>query len=51
LIRRLLAVVEARAATGQTGAVWQRRILAALDPSQVASKRWRRCWTGTWSTS
>jgi hypothetical protein len=28
----LLAVVEARAATGQTGAVWQRRALAALEP-------------------
>ena len=28
----LLAVVEARAATGQTGAVWQRRTLAALEP-------------------
>ena len=29
---RLLAVIEARAATGQTGAVWQRRTLAALEP-------------------
>jgi hypothetical protein len=28
----LLAVVEARAAAGQTGAVWQRRTLAALEP-------------------
>jgi hypothetical protein len=28
----LLAVVEARAATEQTGAVWQRRALAALEP-------------------
>jgi hypothetical protein len=29
---RRLAVIEARAATGQTGAVWQRRALAALEP-------------------
>jgi hypothetical protein len=29
---RLLAVIEARAACGQTGAVWQRRALAALEP-------------------
>jgi hypothetical protein len=29
---RLLAVVQARAATGRTGAVWQRRALAALEP-------------------
>jgi hypothetical protein len=29
---RLLAVIKARAATGQTGAVWQRRTLAALEP-------------------
>lgn len=28
----LLSVVEARAACGQTGAVWQRRALAALEP-------------------
>ena len=28
----LLAVIEARAACGQTGAVWQRRTLAALEP-------------------
>jgi hypothetical protein len=28
----LLAVIGARAATGQTGAVWQRRALAALEP-------------------
>ena len=28
----LLAVIGARAATGQTGAVWQRRTLAALEP-------------------
>ena len=25
-------MIEARAATGQTGAVWQRRTLAALEP-------------------
>src|SRR6266540_1010625 len=29
---RLLGVVAARVATGQTGAVWQRRTLAALEP-------------------
>jgi hypothetical protein len=29
---RLLAVIGARAATGQTGAVWQRRTLATLEP-------------------
>jgi hypothetical protein len=28
----LLAVVQARAASGQTGAAWQRRALAALEP-------------------
>jgi hypothetical protein len=28
----LLSVIEARAATGQTGAVWQRMTLAALEP-------------------
>src|SRR4029450_12903932 len=28
----LLAVVEARAASGQTGAAWQRLALAALEP-------------------
>ena len=31
-VDRLLAVVQARAAAGQTGAVWQRRALAALEP-------------------
>ena len=31
-VDELLAVVEARAAGGQTGAVWQRRTLAALAP-------------------
>ncbi|HET6814205.1 MAG TPA: glutamate-cysteine ligase family protein [Actinomycetota bacterium] len=31
-VDELLAVVEARAAGGQTGAVWQRRTLAALTP-------------------
>jgi len=31
-VDELLAVIEARAATGQTGAVWQRRTLAALEP-------------------
>jgi gamma-glutamyl:cysteine ligase YbdK (ATP-grasp superfamily) len=31
-VDRLLAVIQARAATGQTGAVWQRRTLAALEP-------------------
>jgi Glutamate-cysteine ligase family 2(GCS2) len=31
-VDRLLAVIEARAACGQTGAVWQRRALAALEP-------------------
>jgi len=31
-VDRLLAVIEARAACGQTGAVWQRRTLAALEP-------------------
>jgi gamma-glutamyl:cysteine ligase YbdK (ATP-grasp superfamily) len=30
---RLLAVIDARARTGQTGATWQRRTLAALEPS------------------
>jgi hypothetical protein len=30
---RLLAVIDARARTGQTGASWQRRTLAALEPS------------------
>src|SRR6266496_679779 len=29
---RLLGVIAARVATGQTGAVWQRRTLAALEP-------------------
>jgi hypothetical protein len=29
---RLLGVIAARVATGQTGAVWQRRALAALEP-------------------
>jgi hypothetical protein len=29
---RLLGVIAARVATGQTGAVWQRRMLAALEP-------------------
>ena len=28
----LLSVIAARATTGQTGAVWQRRMLAALEP-------------------
>ena len=32
LLLRVSALVEARAATGQTGAVWQRRTLAALEP-------------------
>jgi hypothetical protein len=31
-VDRLLTVIGARAATGQTGAVWQRRALAALEP-------------------
>jgi hypothetical protein len=31
-VDRLLAVIDARAASGQTGAVWQRRALAALEP-------------------
>ena len=31
-VDQLLAVVEARVAAGQTGAVWQRRALAALEP-------------------
>jgi len=31
-VDELLAVIEARAAAGQTGAVWQRRTLAALEP-------------------
>jgi len=31
-IERLLGVVDERAASGQTGAVWQRRTLAALEP-------------------
>ena len=31
-VDRLLAVIEARAACGQTGAVWQRRTLATLEP-------------------
>jgi hypothetical protein len=31
-VGELLAVVEARAAGGQTGAVWQRQTLAALAP-------------------
>jgi hypothetical protein len=29
----LLSVIEARAATGQTGAAWQRLALAALEPA------------------
>jgi hypothetical protein len=29
---RLLGVIGARVATGQTGAVWQRRALAAFEP-------------------
>jgi hypothetical protein len=29
---RLLAVIEGRARSGQTGAAWQRRTLAALQP-------------------
>jgi hypothetical protein len=29
---RLLGVIAARVATGQTGAVWQRRMLATLEP-------------------
>jgi hypothetical protein len=29
---RLLQVIEARVAAGETGAVWQRRALAALEP-------------------
>ena len=29
---RLLGVIAARAAAGQTGAVWQRRMLATLEP-------------------
>ena len=31
-VDELLAVIEARAAAGQTGAVWQRQTLAALEP-------------------
>ena len=31
-VDQLLTVVEARAATGQTGAAWQRRALAVLEP-------------------
>jgi hypothetical protein len=31
-VERLLGVIEARAASGQTGAVWQRRTVAALEP-------------------
>jgi gamma-glutamyl:cysteine ligase YbdK (ATP-grasp superfamily) len=31
-VDQLLAVIQARAAAGQTGAVWQRRTLAALEP-------------------
>jgi hypothetical protein len=31
-VDEFLAVIQARAATGQTGAVWQRRTLAALEP-------------------
>ena len=31
-VDQLLTVVEARAAAGQTGAAWQRRALAALEP-------------------
>ncbi len=31
-VEHLLAVVDQRAASGQTGAVWQRRTLAALEP-------------------
>jgi gamma-glutamyl:cysteine ligase YbdK (ATP-grasp superfamily) len=33
-VEQLLAVVEARTATGQTGAAWQRRALAALEPQR-----------------
>ena len=29
---QLLGVIAARASSGQTGAVWQRRMLAALEP-------------------
>jgi hypothetical protein len=31
-VDRLLAVIEDRATAGQTGAAWQRRTLAALEP-------------------
>jgi hypothetical protein len=31
-VDRLLRVIEARVAAGQTGAVWQRQALASLEP-------------------
>jgi hypothetical protein len=34
----LLAVIEARAACGQTGAAWQRQALAALEPKLDRSR-------------
>ena len=50
-VDELLAVIEARAATGQTGAVWQRRTLAALERQLGREQALGRCWSGTWSTS
>ena len=41
---RLLAVIEARAATGQTGAVWQRRALAALEPQPSSASAPKLAW-------
>ena len=47
----LLAVIGARAATGQTGAVWQRRTSPPWNHSWAASRRWPPCWNATWTTS
>ena len=44
---RLLDVISERAASGQTGAAWQRATLAAAERRYDRTGRWRRCSSAT----